>query len=356
MSITFVDIIMCLAAMPTVGLGSLLFFRHYFKTKHVNFLLGALIFGFGFFFLLSLALCLLLSSITIFSAVILTVVGLCLCMMLYVDSISKESVDSKKIVVVSILSGAWISAWFYNPDILNFSGELSSGDLVVYQHDFMILIYGSLFLFQGVVFAYYTAKIYANSPKKMKKTGLVIFIGAILWGIISIFFAVVSIAVMIFIIGVGASMISLGFNLQPKLGYILPFKVLKLTVIATEQGIPLYTHTWSEGIARMDESLFSGMMNAIDQFVMESLKKGMVQEIHLQNAILILRRHEKYKVVCVLVVNKSTKVLKQALNSFAESFFDRFAGQFAGIVDLNEFKPAADLAANYFPFIPDYIE
>ena len=107
------------------------------------------------------------------------------------------------------------------------------------------------------------------------------------------------------------------FVKQPKLAYILPFKAVRLTVIETNGGIPLFTHAWSsEGL--IDDSLFTGMLHATSQFMDESLKRGNVHEVHLEKAILLIQSSEKYPISSILLVTKSSRSLRHALNKFAE--------------------------------------
>ena len=74
----------------------------------------------------------------------------------------------------------------------------------------------------------------------------------------------------------------------------------------------------------------------------------------MDEAILIVRRSRKYPIDCILVSTRSSKFLRQALKSFADRFFKDFAPNFANPNEMEQFRPASNLVAEYFPFIPEY--
>ncbi len=78
------------------------------------------------------------------------------------------------------------------------------------------------------------------------------------------------------------------FAKKPKLGYVLPFKALRLTIINTESGIAIFTHDWTKDESLVDNVLFSGMMQGISGILNESLKKGNIKEIILDKANLLI--------------------------------------------------------------------
>ncbi|MHA1378999.1 MAG: hypothetical protein ACTSRG_11510 [Candidatus Helarchaeota archaeon] len=116
----------------------------------------------------------------------------------------------------------------------------------------------------------------------------------------------------------------------------------------------MFSYVWTKSEQPIDPMLFSGMMQAINQFVEDSVKKGNVREIHLDKAILILQRSDKYPVICVLIVTKSSHFMRHTLNIFAENFFEKFAAFFSQPNKISNFKPASNLIDEYFAFIPKY--
>ena len=75
----------------------------------------------------------------------------------------------------------------------------------------------------------------------------------------------------------------------------------------------------------IDHDLFSGMFQGISLILNEAVGKGNVREIVLDEGILLIKRSKKHPVACVLIVSKSSKSLRQALNAFSEKFFKEFA-------------------------------
>lgn len=81
---------------------------------------------------------------------------------------------------------------------------------------------------------------------------------------------------------------------EPKLLFVLPFTALRLTVLETESGLPLFTYTWNRQGDLADETLFSGMLQGVSMIVKESLKRGSLQEIRVEGAIIIAYRIPEY--------------------------------------------------------------
>ena len=155
-------------------------------------------------------------------------------------------------------------------------------------------------------------------------------------------------------IGIGALRTAIAFARQPQLAYILPFQTYRLTVIENSGGIPLFTHTWNPHKEIIDSSLFSGMLQGISGVLQESLKKGNLREIHLDQAELLLQRSEKMPFTCVLVATKSTPSLREALKNFANLFYLRFSRNLKDFHRIDNFSLAADLVPVCFPFVLMY--
>ena len=146
------------------------------------------------------------------------------------------------------------------------------------------------------------------------------------------------------------------FTTCPELAFVLPFKVSHLTVLSTESGIPLFTHAWVKSEVRIDDALFTGMLQGITGFLNEAINKGNVRQIELDQGVLLIRRSDEYPVACVLVANKSTRLLRQSLDAFATRFFAEFAPYFTHIsaTSLDNFQNASHLISETMPFIPEY--
>jgi hypothetical protein len=276
---------------------------------------------------------------------------------LLVDIISRESVDPIKIMVISLLSGALMIACL---DPNSFTIDIyPNGEWSIFFSGYLLPILAVHELVMGILMIYYFAKIHMNAPRKLQFNSFICLIGTIILGVVTTVVVILGLHLVVpgihmALFGGGILITAISFAMQPKLAYILPFKVLRLAVIESIGGIPIYSYTWSEKEEISDASLFSGMMHAINQFVQESLGKGIVSEIHLEEAILILRKSEKHPIICVLVANKSSKTLRDALNSFTERFLKDYSQFLTDTIDEEKFKTASNLVLDCFPFVPEY--
>ncbi|MFX0132823.1 MAG: hypothetical protein ACFFDN_04170 [Candidatus Hodarchaeota archaeon] len=273
------------------------------------------------------------------------------------DLINGESISTIKIVILTILS---VSAFFISFDKNSFYfGNFPNGDIGIFVGGYMRGVLSSLTAIMGIFSVYYTTKLYLNAPKKLKSYSLLILIGGVLFGVVS----PISIAIGLYlqfpmshllIFTIGTSLFSISIAFYPQLAFILPFKVLRLSVIQTHTGISLFTKIWITEDEIIDDGLFSGMLHGISLFLNEALKKGELREMHLDNAKLLIKRSKKYPVACVLISTNSTHSLRTALNSFANDFFEKYSQHFDGVVDLEDYKSANELVASKFSFIPEY--
>ncbi|MFX0136447.1 MAG: hypothetical protein ACFFDN_22595, partial [Candidatus Hodarchaeota archaeon] len=216
-----------------------------------------------------------------------------------------------------------------------------------------------LISFAGGSYFYTMLKIFLNSPKNLKKYSLINLFAGFICGIVPIIILITGLAWLIpgifsIALAIGALFCSIAWALEPRLGFVLPFKAQRLTIIQTKSGAPLFTHVWAIKTKKVDDILFSGMLNAISSFVEETLESGNVQEVHLQQGILILRKSEEHPIVCVLVTDRSTRTLRDAFYSFADQFFKKFAKYATAAVNLKNFETAAELVENNFSFVPEY--
>lgn len=276
---------------------------------------------------------------------------------LLIDSITKETVDPIKLTLVGVLiTASFILSLDLNSVYINF---YPNGELGVFQGGNLRIVNTLIYIYAGILIIYYTAKIFQNTPKKLK-----IYSGLYLSGIMVVGIGGVS----IFILGlplkipgihsvlyaINAIITAIPLALKPELAFVLPFKALKLIVIETKSGIPIFSHSWSKMEEFVDEQLFSGMLQGIRLVLNEALGKGNIHEIQLSKAILILKESEQYPVLCVLVATKSTRSLRNALNSFAENFFKKYSRFFDEFQRVDHFAGASELVADRFSFIPEY--
>ncbi len=180
-----------------------------------------------------------------------------------VDSISHETIDPLKIslwtgtsVVIVILA--------LQPDSFSTfifpNGDKSLATAGIYQY-----VAVSYILFPILVYVYYVVKIHRHAPLSLKKNSRLFSIGLIIFITLNIILIISRLTLVIpgvnmIPFSITILFISVVFLRQPKLAFILPFRVQRLTIIETEGGLPLFTHTWKSGQGLVDEDLFSGML------------------------------------------------------------------------------------------------
>jgi hypothetical protein len=155
-------------------------------------------------------------------------------------------------------------------------------------------------------------------------------------------------------LGIGLLVISIALLYKPDLYYILPFKVFRLVVINTENGVPLFTKIWDAKTDLVNDSLFSAMISGICMFLNEAVKRGDLEEMRLSEAIMIVKKIENHPTACVLIANKPSKLLREALDAFAFKFTQKFGNDLEDVHETSKFEAASELASECFTFIPRY--
>lgn len=210
-------------------------------------------------------------------------------------------------------------------------------------------IYFGIILLTTIIF-----KIYRHSPASLKRYARLLVIG-ILAFIAMGFLAGIMPGYGFEMIGntISGIMLLWAFLKAPQLGYVLPFKVARITVLSTVSGIPLFDHAWEKQGVAADDSLYAGMLQGVRMIFKESLNRGEVQEVRVQHGVVILRHNESREVAFVLLASAATKTLREALTRFASLFLARFnVSNFdAGVVD--QFAGASEIVSECFAFVPE---
>lgn len=269
---------------------------------------------------------------------------------LFLDGITRDTIDPLKIAIVSSLSMAKIIFMAQPGSVFLTLHEgvesLSLSDPLLFSGTILMLLL-------GIWYVWFMGRIYIHAPRTIRGYARLGFTGAILMGVGAPIANMLDINLFLFT-GIGALLTAYAFSRQPQLAYILPFQAYRLTVIENSGGIPLFTHSWNPAKELIDPALFSGMLQGISGILQESLQKGNVREIHLDEAVLLLQRNEKMPVTFVLVATKSTPSLREALKAFADQFYTRFSKDLGEIHKTDHFTPAEELVAACFPFVPRY--
>jgi len=278
------------------------------------------------------------------------------CISLFVDSITRESVDPFKITILNILSSAVIIASLIpgsHEVIILYNNTWYINTFIFFRITISILIFVI-----GIMFVYYLVRMHMDAPKNLKYYSKVAVIGGVIMGVVAPLTSATGLTsiipgIHILTLAIGGMICVMIFTKQPKLAYILPFKTNLLAVIETQGGLQLFIHSWDK-IKDLKEDIFTGMMHAISRLLEVHLKKGTLREISLEGAVLLIKRAENYPIASVLVASKSSRLLKESLNTFNEKFIKEFSKFFGKFTKQTNFDPARHLVDEYFPFIPEY--
>ncbi len=339
--------VMCVAA------GILVYYYVKKRERHVFWVMLAYLFGIGFLLQEGLSYLFLFMPFLAYAPLFGFVTGYAL--LLGIDSISREAVDPVKMAIWTGLI-ATVIFFFFQPDSFaehTFSnGDKSLTTAGIYQY--VVNVYE---FYPALLYIFYGLRINRRAPPKLKTDSRLFLAGAIITTLWPASLALTRISLVIpgiHMIGLalGSLLISISFARQPKLAFILPFRALRLLVIDTKSGTPLFHHDWAHEGFLADKLLFSGMLQGVGNLLQESVKQGEVQEIHLTSAVLILHRSDKNQVACVLLATNTSPSLRRALNGFAEAFYSKFTSSVEESKSKDYYQPAKELVTEWFGFVP----
>ena len=329
----------------------------YIKYKYQFFLYLVIAMAGMFFWALFEGISLLILSIPLH---ILGIYFMYVCMyafLLGLDILSKNVFGMAKYALYGAIIGAGILSSLLDPNAVEQFIGLNGDERLYFTGTFELL-----FILSGFIWMIYMAigivRLIRHSPPPMKKKANLLYMIIILQlGLLLLMFfevidkypgidaLIISLMIFFFIIT---------FYREPRLAFILPFKVLRLTVIHTESGIPLFVHHWKAKSNTVDDVLYSGMVQGICMIIKETSDQGDIEEIKLSNGVLLLKRHEDYPIVCVLTTTNSSIALRKAINHFIQLFIADYGQFIPDFSNVSNFGDASRLIKKCFAFVPDY--
>ncbi len=275
------------------------------------------------------------------------------CIILLVDNLSRESIDPVKIGIWCAVAGICL-IWSLEP---NMAVEviLPNGERSINYAEHVQGFAGVAQLWIFFLWFYYAAKINKHAPKNIKPASRLLVAGA----------AIIAIGIPGMILlsletaipggsflpgGLGTMLIAMAFAKDPNLAYVLPARVLRLTIIDAKSGIRLFSHTWRAGSRMKDEDLFAGALQGISMIVKETVGRGQVREIRMDQGLMIIHMIEGTSIACILVATNSSRALRIALARFGEQFAREYGQFFANTSVVSPFQDASNLIPQYFPF------
>ena len=277
------------------------------------------------------------------------------------ESISRKTPSIKKLIWFSVFIAlysytSYLHYIIFDPiiflDPLSIPEEIILVNSNIYTYCFIILLATG-----GFLMPYYLFKIYRIAPDKLKNKLFISFIGGLIFGIITpILVIVIRQASSLYIVTSSVGMliiVSAIFIKNPKIAFILPFKVMRLSVIDSNGGTMLFSHNWKSGTEIKGDEVVSAMFQGITTILRESLGKGDLQEINLEKAIVIAHKSRQFSIVYILIATSASKSLKNGLNSFVKTFETKFTNAIGKAIISGQVLPASEIISETFSFLPD---
>lgn len=272
---------------------------------------------------------------------------------LFIDTMLHDALDPKKILVFTIIAVAVITFSLDSDSIIITE---SQGDFIVLIIPAYTLIIFLMNLFNGGLIIYGFVRVFLQSPKSVKNYAGLNVIGALLFGMTGNILITLGINFLIpgsfpMVMGVGAFLSGYAFYREPKIAYVLPFKSMHLAVIETNGGLLIFEYDWSQ--KGVQETLFAGMLQAVNLFVKDTLDRGEFKEIRMDEGVLIIDRYRQNSLAFVLLASNASKSLREALALFKKTFITRYSQFFEELNNTGHFESATELITECFPFIPE---
>ncbi len=318
----------------------------YLMIAWISLLINNIFYMISYVFLYSNTLAFIDNFFAIFGSLFIVIFG---------ESISRKTPSIKKLIWFSIFIGLYSYSSFLNYIIYPLASipeNIVALNTTIQVYSFLILMLTGSFLMP-----FYLFKIYRFAPRKLKNDTFISFIGGIVFGIIApILLISLREASTLFILSSSVGMliiVSAIFIKNPKLAFILPFKVMRLSVIYSDRGTLLFSHNWKSGREIKGDDLFSAMFQGIIMILRESLGKGDLQEINLEKAIVIAHKSTQFPLVYILIATSTSKSLKNGLNMFVKRFETKFNHEIDKAIISGRVLPASEIISDTFSFLPD---
>ena len=275
---------------------------------------------------------------------------------LFVDSITQERISHFRMGFTCFLNGLFIFALLdSDPFVL---GQFSNGDWFLFWNSSPHKFTGTILSLWALgYFLYYSIYVLAQSSKQYRKYPIILFGSTLLIAVGPLLiFTLDSLNsyphIDTIITNIGYSVFTLLFIKQPQLFYLLPFKVDRLTVLDMNSGLSIYDYNWQKKSDFIYNSVYSGLLQGIQQIIQNNIAKGAIREIITDEAVIIFDFHSKHNIAFVLISSKSSITLKKALKEFAHRFVDKYQNGFSSKSDIGQFSSATQIVDDAFYFIP----
>jgi hypothetical protein len=277
---------------------------------------------------------------------------------LFVDSVTRDSIDLFKMIITTMVSSAVI-IFSFTRDAVTIEWDAVTPYPTMHGDFRTAALFHMIWL---VLVAFYgNLKVFIHTPKHLKFYSFLNVFGNYLWGIQPLWIQFTSLekqfpGIATGSMAIGTLIVAIVFIKEPKLAYILPFKVYRLLIMDTKSGLNLYKHDWNELEAQSSENIFSGMLQAVSKMFDQTINKGNVREINFDEAVLTLKISRKTPIACILISSSISSTLRASFKNFSNEVFKDYE---KSKEDLKEeplikgnYEKGNTILANYFPFVP----
>ena len=265
----------------------------------------------------------------------------------------KESIYSVSLILICFLVPIYIILAFLPGTfkIIVVSGfnyqKIISNELF----DIIVVIFYAITVVLGY---YWSFLVWRNTPFLYKKEAFLIVLSLMIIVPFSIILYLFTLLHPTFIIlsditfALGWYVIIYAITKEPKLLYILPFTVYRISV-KDRDGSPLFDHDWSE--SNINEKVFAGFTNAVQLMSEEVMQIGGILDINLQEGILIV--YNSKFITVGLVSSKSSTLLRDCVRNFTHDFEEQFEYLLkTSSKDMKNYDPAYSLIDKHFSNFP----
>jgi len=278
------------------------------------------------------------------------------CIIAFIELIKKEHVSPIKMSILVILEAIVFFITFFvqgNYEIIPGYGVHNKGILRIFQ-----VIYIFYFVSMYFIWSYQT---WRRAPVSLKALTSLLLIGSTLFSIVTALMYALGTFVRIFnsiafiVNGIGAFTTIIVILKDPRIIFILPFKAYRILIVDTNESVALFKHDWAK-VGELEENMFSMMLQAIGNVLDDILKKGEVQEIQMDRAVLLIHHDKIHSIASILIASKSSKSLKDGLKRFNEKFITVFRSNLDDDRKVGRFEETREIVNKIFDFVPNYKE
>ncbi len=274
---------------------------------------------------------------------------------LFVDSVTRDSIDLLKIILITVASSAVIIFSFSPEDAVKIETEgLTPYPTMVGDFRTAAIIHMLLVI---SVSAYGFIKIYIHTPVSLKKYSLLNVLGSYLWGIQPVLIQFTEMeknspGISTASMAAGVLINAIIFIKEPKLAYVLPFKAYRIMIQNTNTSIIIFKHDWNELEAPDSENIFSGNLQAISTIFDLSINKGNVKKIKFEEAEITFKASKEVPLACILISSELSIALRSSFDKFADDVFNDYSTIERNSHSTNKYENGKALLEKHFPFIP----